>query len=158
LINFSQRRCHASRKSGSHLRNKGTWRGCETDNLKTIKTSTHYENRRKFKATQEIVGENRKFQTYPELIRFLFQNFNEISNFQKKNIVDFKGYKSKLDSTISTFKQQINVVTDAMKNFTIKSVKNSEERIKGIMSNYDDRIVEIRSEASVNSENLKKEY
>ena len=45
-----------------------------------------------------------------------------------------------------------------MKNFTIKSVKNSEERIKGIMSNYDDRIVEIRSEASVNSENLKKEY
>ena len=113
---------------------------------------------KKFKATQEIVGENRKFQTYPELIRFLFKNFNEISNFQNKNIVDFKGYKSKLDSTISTFKQQINVVTDAMKNFTIKSVKNSEERIKGIMSNYDDRIVEIRSEASVNSENLKKEY
>ena len=113
---------------------------------------------KKFKSTQEIVGENRKFQTYPELIRFLFKNFNEISNFQNKNIVDFKGYKSKLDSTISTFKQQINVVTDAMKNFTIKSVKNSEERIKGIMSNYDDRIVEIRSEASVNSENLKKEY
>lgn len=113
---------------------------------------------KKFKTNQEIVGENRKFQTYPELIRFLFQNFNEISNFQKNNIVDFKGYKSKLDSTISAFKQQINVVTDAMKNFTIKTVKNTEERIKGIMSNYDDRIIEIRSEANVNSENLKKEY
>ena len=113
---------------------------------------------KKFRTSHEIVGENRKFQTYPELIRFLFQNFNELSNFQKKNILDFKGYKSKLDSTISTFKQQINVITDAMKNFTMSNVKNCEERIKGILSNYDDRIIEIRSETNVNSENLKKEY
>ena len=112
----------------------------------------------KFKSTQEIVGEKKKFRTYPELIRFIYQNLNDIKSLQEKSNLDFKGYKSKLDSTISGFKQQINVVTEAMKNFTISSVRNSEERIKGIMNNFDERIVEIRSDNIKNLEILKKEY
>ena len=112
----------------------------------------------KFKSTQEIVGEKKKFRTYPELIRFIYQNLNDIKSLQEKSNLDFKGYKSKLDSTISGFKQQINVVTEAMKNFTISSVRNSEERTKGIMNNFDERIVEIRSDNIKNLEILKKEY
>ena len=112
----------------------------------------------KFKSTQEIVGEKKKFRTYPELIRFIYQNLNDIKSLQEKSNLDFKGYKSKLDSTISSFKQQINVLTEAMKNFTISSVRNSEERTKGIMNNFDERIVEIRSDTIKNLEILKKEY
>ena len=112
----------------------------------------------KFKSTQEIVGEKKKFRTYPELIRFIYQNLPDIKSLQEKSNLDFKGYKSKLDSTISSFKQQINVLTEAMKNFTISSVRNSEERTKGIMNNFDERIVEIRSDTIKNLEILKKEY
>ena len=112
----------------------------------------------KFKSTQEIVGEKKKFRTYPELIRFIYQNLNDIKSLQEKSNLDFKGYKSKLDSTISSFKQQINALTEAMKNFTISSVRNSEERTKGIMNNFDERIVEIRSDNIKNLEILKKEY
>ena len=112
----------------------------------------------KFKSTQEIVGEEKKFRTYPELIRFIYQNLHDIKSLQEKSNLDFKGYKSKLDSTISSFKQQINVLTEAMKNFTISSVRNSEERTKGIMNNFDERIVEIRSDTIKNLEILKKEY
>ena len=112
---------------------------------------------KKFRSTQEIVGEKKKFQTYPELIRFLFQNMNELNNFQKKNNLDFRGYKEKLDATISTFRQQINVITDAMRTFTINSIKDSEERIKGVLKNYDERIVGIRCESNVNAEHIKKE-
>ena len=112
---------------------------------------------KKFRSTQEIVGEKKKFQTYPELIRFLFQNMNESNNFQKKNNLDFRGYKEKLDATISTFRQQINVITDAMRTFTINSIKDSEERIKGVLKNYDERIVGIRCESNVNAEHIKKE-
>ncbi len=112
----------------------------------------------KFKSTQEIVGEEKKFRTYPELIRFIYQNLPDIKSLQEKSNLDFKGYKSKLDSTISSFKQQINVLTEAMKNFTISSVRNSEERTKGIMNNFNERIVEIRSDTIKNLEILKKEY
>ena len=112
----------------------------------------------KFKSTQEIVGEKKKFRTYPELIRFIYQNLPDIKSLQEKSNLDFKGYKSKLDSTISSFKQQINALTEAMKNFTISSVRNSEERTKGIMNNFDERIVEIRSDNIKNLEILKKEY
>ena len=112
----------------------------------------------KFKSTQEIVGEKKKFRTYPELIRFIYQNLPDIKSLQEKSNLDFKGYKSKLDSTISSFKQQINALTEAMKNFTISSVRNSEERTKGIMNNFDERIVEIRSDTIKNLEILKKEY
>ena len=112
---------------------------------------------KKFRSTQEIVGEKKKFQTYPELIRFLFQNMNELNNKKKKNNLDFRGYKEKLDDTISTFRQQINVITDAMRTFTINSIKDSEERIKGVLKNYDERIIGIRCESNVNAEHIKKE-
>lgn len=107
--------------------------------------------------TDEIIGEKRRFKTYPELIKYLYQNISKLNNAREKNNIEFQGYKTKLDSIISGFRGQINTIIETMKNFTINNVKQSEERIKGIFNLFDDRLVEIRSEISKNSEQMKKE-
>ena len=66
--------------------------------------------------SEEIVGDRRKFKTYPELMKFLYQNINQFNTYKEKSNLDFKGYKSKLDSTIFYFKNQINTIMDSMKN------------------------------------------
>ena len=106
---------------------------------------------------EEIVGDRRKFKTYPELMRYLYQNISQFNAYKEKSNLDFKGYKSKLDSTISSFKNQINSIIDSMKNFTRNNIKESEDRIKGIISLFDERIVEIRSEINKNNTDIKKE-
>ena len=112
---------------------------------------------KKYKSNDELVGERRKFKTFPELIKFLYQNISQINTLQEKSNLDFKGYKAKLDSTISSFKNQINTIISSMKTFTTNSVRDSEGRIRGLISLFDDRLVEIRSEMSKNTENLKEE-
>jgi len=107
--------------------------------------------------SEEIVGDRRKFKTYPELMKYLYQNINQFNTYKEKSNLDFKGYKSKLDSTIFSFKNQINTIMDSMKNFTTTNIKESEGRIKGIINLFDERIVEIRSETNKYSLDIKKE-
>ena len=107
--------------------------------------------------SEEIVGDRRKFKTYPELMKFLYQNINQFNTYKEKSNLDFKGYKSKLDSTIFSFKNQINTIMDSMKNYTTTNIKESEGRIKGIINLFDERIVEIRSETNKYSLDIKKE-
>ena len=107
--------------------------------------------------SEEIVGEMRKFKTYPELMKYLYQNISQFNTYKEKSNLDFKGYKSKLDSTIFSFKNQINTIIDSMKNFTTTNIKESEGRIKGIINLFDERIVEIRSETNKYTLDIKKE-
>ena len=107
--------------------------------------------------SEEIVGERRKFKTYPELMKYLYQNISQFNTYKEKSNLDFKGYKSKLDSTIFSFKNQINTIIDSMKNYTTINIKESEGRIKGIINLFDERIVEIRSETNKYTLDIKKE-
>lgn len=107
--------------------------------------------------SEEIVGERRKFKTYPELMKYLYQNISQFNTYKEKSNLDFKGYKSKLDLTIFSFKNQINTIIDSMKNFTTTNIKESEGRIKGIINLFDERIVEIRSETNKYTLDIKKE-
>ena len=112
---------------------------------------------KKFKSSEDIVGDRRKFRNYPEMIKFLYQSIQQINSNKEKSNLEYKNYKSKLDSTISEFKSQTNSIITSMKNFTINNIKNSEGRLKGLFSLFDERLVEIRTETSKNSETLKKE-
>ena len=116
---------------------------------------------KKYKAsdiTEELVGDKRKFKTYPELMKYLYNNISSFNSSKQRNNLEFVGYKTKLDSTIAGFKNQINSVIDSMQKFTKNNIKESEERIKGIINLFDERIVEIRSEIKKNSiEKIKKE-
>ena len=112
---------------------------------------------KKYRSNDELVGEKRKFKTFPELIKFLYQNISQFNTLQEKNNLDFKGYKTKLDSLISSFKQQINTIITSMKSFTANSINESEGRIKGLINLFDERLIETRSELSKNFQILKEE-
>jgi hypothetical protein len=55
-----------------------------------------------------IVGENCQFKTNSEMIRYILDNISILNNFKDQNIINLKGYKTKLESLIFGFKTQIN--------------------------------------------------
>ena len=95
-----------------------------------------------------LVGENCRFKTNPEMIRYILDNISILNNFKDQNIINLKGYKTKLESLIFSFKTQIDNIMKSMAEFTTNSIKESENRINGIFELYNDRLVEIRMQNS----------
>ena len=95
--------------------------------------------------TDGLVGNNCQFKTYPEMLRFILDNISKLNTFREKNILDLKSYKVKLESLLITFRTQIDNILKTMTEFTTKSVNEAENRIKGILSIYDERLVELRA-------------
>ena len=66
--------------------------------------------------------------------------------FREKGVLDFKGYKQKLETTIASFNTQINSLLNTTSEFTKTCVHEAEERMKSIYNIYDDRLQDARIE------------
>ena len=93
-----------------------------------------------------IIGGISKFKTFHDLIDYVLTQCSQNLTFREKSIIDFKSYKTKLESAISTFNTQINSVLNTTSEFTKKCVKECEERMKSIYNIYDDRLQDTRVE------------
>ena len=105
-----------------------------------------------------LVGENCQFKTFHEMIRFILDNIVILNNFKEMNNLDLKSYKVKLESLIITFRTQIENIIQNMAQFTTKSVNDSENKIKGMINIYDERLVELRAENNNYITNLTNKY
>ena len=93
-----------------------------------------------------IIGSTAKFKTFHEFIDFTLTQISNLNNFKDKNIADLIPYKKKIDNTVDELKIQINSIIDSNNKFTLKNVDACEERVKGLISLYDDRLQDTRVE------------
>ena len=87
-----------------------------------------------------------KYKTFHDLIDYILTQTSQTVTFREKSILDFKSYKTKLDSIISDFNTQINSVINTAKEYTNTCIKECEDRMKSIYNIYDDRLHDARIE------------
>ena len=93
-----------------------------------------------------IIGGISKYKTFHDLIDYVLAQCSQNLTFREKSIIDLKGYKTKLESTISSFNSQINTLLNTTSEYTKTCVKECEERMKSIYNIYDDRLQDARIE------------
>ena len=93
-----------------------------------------------------IIGGISKYKTFHDLIDYILTQLSQTLTFREKSILDFKGYKTKLENTISSFNTQINTILNTTNEFTKTCVKELEEKIHSIFNVYDDRLQDSRLE------------
>jgi len=93
-----------------------------------------------------IIGGISKYKTFHDLIDYLLTQTSQTVTFREKSILDFKGYKTKLENSISSFNSQIDTLLKTTSEFTKTCVQEAEERMKGIYNIYDDRLQDARIE------------
>ena len=93
-----------------------------------------------------IIGGISKYKTFHELIDYLLAQTSQNLTFREKGVLDFKGYKQKLETTIASFNTQINSLLNTTSEFTKTCVQEAEERMKSIYNIYDDRLQDARIE------------
>ena len=93
-----------------------------------------------------IIGSSAKFKTFHEYMDYTLVQISNLNNFKDKNIADLIPYKKKIDNTVEELKLQINSIIESNNKFTTQQVDSCEERIKGLIQLYDDRLQDTRVE------------
>ena len=93
-----------------------------------------------------VIGGISKYKTFHDLIDYVLTQCSQNLTFREKSIIDLKGYKTKLENTISSFNSQINTLLNTTSEYTKTCVKECEERMKSIYNLYDDRLQDARIE------------
>ena len=93
-----------------------------------------------------VIGNNGKFKTFHEFIDYILAQIAQTSIFRDKGTLDISSYKTRLETLIQSLKLQQDNILKSTNQFTIKTVNECEERIKGLLLLYDDRLKEVRVE------------
>lgn len=94
-----------------------------------------------------LIGTKCKFSNFHFFIDYVLSHINQFLIFRDevKNY-NYKAYKNKVDKAISSFQIQLEHNLTSSIEFTEKSVKNSEKKLKDLMSSYDDKIIQFHIE------------
>ena len=93
-----------------------------------------------------VIGPKGKYKTFHEFIDYVLQQLAQTALFRDKNSFDLSSYKNKLENLIQSFKFQLDNIIKSTNQFTTKSVNECEERVKGMLMLYDDRLTDVRVE------------
>ena len=93
-----------------------------------------------------VIGGINRYKTFHDLIDYILTQCSLNVTFREKYILDFKGYKQKLEGLIEAFNNQVKNILDTTSEFTKTCVKESEEKIKSMISILEDRMSDTRIE------------
>ena len=116
----------------------------------------------------DVIGAtpNCKFQNFHNFIDYIISNITQLNNFKEKSAsMDFKSYKSKIETSFETLRTQIFNGSKGNNNYAKKLVEEEDEKINGMFNLYDEKINGLRMENSkyianikMNFENMQKEW
>ena len=93
-----------------------------------------------------VIGGICRHKTFHDLIDYILSECSKNVTFREKTAVDFKNNKLKLDNIITSFNAQINKLSETTSEFTKKSVRECEDKMRSIFMIYDDRLQDARIE------------
>ena len=103
-----------------------------------------------------IIGSSARFKTFHDYIDYVLKHISDLNQFKEKSIFDLTPYKKKLDESIDFIKFQINNIVSSANEFTVRTVNESEKRVKSLIQLYDDRLQDTRVENAHYSIGLEK--
>jgi len=116
----------------------------------------------------DVIGPtpNCKFPNFHNFIDYIIANITQLNNFKEKSAsMDFKSYKSKIETSFETLRRQIFNGSKGNNNYAKKLVEEEDEKINGMFNLYDEKINGLRMENSkyianikMNFENMQKEW
>ena len=103
---------------------------------------------------QGLIGTNAKFRNFHQLIDYLLLNINKFVNFKEKDMLDYKGYKTKLENLFRAFKVQADSIITSNNKHTNKKINETEKKFNELLNVQEKRINDINCENNKYKEDL----
>ncbi len=91
-----------------------------------------------------IIGIDSKFKDYHEFVDYVLKQIEIFTAFKDKNIFDLKTYKTKLESNMKSLHLQTQSILNSAKAYTMKNIKDSEEKCFNEIKLYDEKIMRTK--------------
>ena len=101
-----------------------------------------------------VIGGISKIKTFHEFIDYVLKHIIQTNTYKEKNTLDLRTYKNKQEALIKNLQMQLDNIAKTSNEFTSKSVNECEEKIKNILSLYDERFQNVRAENNSYIKNL----
>ena len=107
---------------------------------------------------QGVIGSNNsRFNNFHNFIDYVLSNINQLITFRDKTIgIDFKQYKTKIDSMIEGLKKQSDGIIQHNKIFTITCLDDLETKIKSHFDLVEQRLFDLKIQNSSQCTDLEK--
>ena len=107
---------------------------------------------------QGIIGSNNaRFRTFHNFVDYVLSNISQLNIFKDKTFgVDFKQYKTKLDSMVEGLKKQTEDIINNNKVYTNICVEQLEKKVKSDFNLYDQKMFDLKIKNSEQCKDLEK--
>ena len=95
-----------------------------------------------------VIGIKGKFRNFHDFIDFVVTESNTNNNFRQKNVMDLSSYKLKIEKTLQTLGFKIDNILSSCNSFTLRNIKELGERFDYNLSQYKEKLNELRIENS----------
>ena len=103
----------------------------------------------------ELIGNDCKYKTLRDFIDFIMQHINEFVSYKDKTTTNLNAFQTKLDKTSKSISTRIDVLTSALKQFTIQSINELDDKIEEKFTAYEEHLQKTRIENSKYTVQLK---
>jgi hypothetical protein len=95
-----------------------------------------------------VIGIKGKFRNFHEFIDFVLAESNTNNNFRQKNIMDLSSYKLKIEKSLQALGFRIESILSSCNSFTLRKIKDLQEKFEDGLGQYKDKLNELRIENS----------
>ena len=95
-----------------------------------------------------VIGINGKFRNFHDFIDFVVTESNTNNTFRQKNIMDLSSYKQKIEKSLQALGFRIESILSSCNNFTLRKIKEIQEKFDESLGRYKDKLNELRIENS----------
>ena len=93
-----------------------------------------------------VIGANCKYGTFREMLDFILLNLNQLITIKDKNSLDFKSYKTKIESLVKSFKIQADSIMLNTTELINKKIEEFEKRFQGFINNQESKLFDLKVE------------
>ena len=89
-----------------------------------------------------VIGGSGRFTNFHHFIDYVLRSLNQLEAFKEKNVIDYKGYKTKIEDLLKSIKMQIESITTSNNKYINKKINE----LKALIKAQESKIFDVRLE------------
>ena len=105
-----------------------------------------------------LIGFEGQFSSFHDLIDYVLLNINQFNSYKDNTVMEFKNYKTTIESLIKSFKLQADFIRSNTIEFTNSKIANFEEKYKNKINELETKLIDLKLDNNKRENKIDNEF